>query len=110
MGRGVEARHPENGRSVKQAFVAPTFSPLPTRGARGPGGSWSRKAALLGRVTDHHTFLLQELLSYIEFLDDQIAVFEAHTRPLASSADEKAGSALLSKELWDGSARPSEQK
>jgi transposase len=45
------------------------------------------REALVGRVTDHHTFLLQGLLSHIEFLDQQIALFdvriEAQTRPWA---------------------------
>lgn len=43
------------------------------------------REALVGRVTDHHAFMLQGLLSHIEFLDQQIAVFdarvEAQTRP-----------------------------
>jgi transposase len=43
------------------------------------------REALVGRVTDYHAFMLQELLSHIEFLDQQIARFdvriEAQTRP-----------------------------
>ncbi len=49
------------------------------------------REALVGRVTEHHTCLLQELLNHIEFLDDRIAVFdarvEAHTRPLAAALE-----------------------
>jgi transposase len=49
------------------------------------------REALVGRVTDHHTFMLQSLLRHIEFLDDQIARFdarvEAHTRPVASALE-----------------------
>jgi transposase len=47
--------------------------------------------ALVGRVTDHHAFMLQGLLSHIEFLDQQIALFEAHieaqTRPFAAALE-----------------------
>ena len=43
------------------------------------------REALVGRVTDHHAFMLQGLLSHIEFLDQQIALFdgriEVQTRP-----------------------------
>jgi transposase len=49
------------------------------------------REALVGRVTDHHTFMLLGLLSHIEFLDQQIALFdarvEAHTRPFASALE-----------------------
>lgn len=45
------------------------------------------REALVGRVTAHHSFLLQGLLSHIEFLDQQITHFDAHiearTRPFA---------------------------
>jgi transposase len=45
------------------------------------------REALVGRDTDHHTFMLQGLLSHIEFLDLQIELFdarvEAQTRPFA---------------------------
>ena len=44
------------------------------------------REALWGRVTDHHGFMLQELLTHVEFLDHQIARFdarvEAQMRPL----------------------------
>jgi len=44
------------------------------------------REALVGRVTHHHTFMLQGLLSHIEFLDKQIVLFDARieeqTRPL----------------------------
>ena len=47
------------------------------------------REALVGRVTDHHAFMLQELLNHIEFLDQQIALFdvriEAQTRPFAAA-------------------------
>ena len=47
------------------------------------------REALAGHVTDHHTFMLQGLLTHIEFLDQQIALFdarvEAQTRPLATA-------------------------
>jgi len=47
------------------------------------------REALVGRVTDHHAFMLQALLSHIEFLDQQIALFDAHieaqTRPFAAA-------------------------
>jgi transposase len=49
------------------------------------------REALVGRVTDHHAFMLQELLSHIEFLDQQIALFdvriEAQTRPFAAALE-----------------------
>jgi transposase len=49
------------------------------------------REALVGRVTDHHTFMLLRLLSHIEFLDQQIALFdacvEAQTRPFASALE-----------------------
>jgi Transposase IS116/IS110/IS902 family len=37
-----------------------------------------RREALVGRVTDHHAVLLQGLLSHIECLAQQIALFDAH--------------------------------
>ena len=47
------------------------------------------REALVGRVTDHHAFMLQALLSHVEFLDQQIALFdariEAQTRPFAAA-------------------------
>jgi transposase len=42
-------------------------------------------------VTDHHAFLLQGLLSHIEFLDQQIARFDARikaqTQPFAAALE-----------------------
>jgi transposase len=42
-----------------------------------------------GRVTDHHIFMLQGLLNHVEFLDRQIARFDARieeqTRPFATA-------------------------
>ena len=35
------------------------------------------EVALVGRVTDHHRFLLKQYLAQVEFLEGQIAVFEA---------------------------------
>ena len=50
------------------------------------------REALVGRVTDHHAFMLQELLSHIEFLDQQIALFdvriEAQTQPFAAALEQ----------------------
>ena len=47
--------------------------------------------ALLGRVTPHHVFMLQNLLSHIEFLDEQITLFDAriaeHIRPFQAALD-----------------------
>src|SRR5215467_10742019 len=49
------------------------------------------REALVGRVTDHHAFMLQGLLSHIEFLDQQIALFDtrivAQTRPFAAALE-----------------------
>jgi transposase len=49
------------------------------------------REALVGRVTDHHAFMLQGLLSHIEFLDQQIARFDARivdqTRPFAAALE-----------------------
>ena len=49
------------------------------------------REAMVGGVTEHHTFMFQELLSHIEFLDQQIAQFdarvEAQPRPLASALE-----------------------
>src|SRR5262249_1382837 len=49
------------------------------------------REALVGRVTDHPTFMLQGLLSHIEFVDRQIARFDARieeqTRPLAPALE-----------------------
>jgi transposase len=49
------------------------------------------REALRGRVTDHHRFMLQELLTHVEFLDQQIARFdarvEAQMRPFAAALD-----------------------
>jgi transposase len=49
------------------------------------------REALQGRVTDHHGFMLQELLTHVEFLDHQIARFdarvEAQMRPFSAALD-----------------------
>jgi len=49
------------------------------------------REALLGRVTDHHIFMLQGLLHHVEFLDRQIALFDARieeqTRPFAAALE-----------------------
>jgi transposase len=49
------------------------------------------REALVGRVTNHHAFMLQGLLSHIEFLDQQIALFDARivaqTRPFAAALE-----------------------
>ena len=49
------------------------------------------REALVGRVPDHHAFMLQGLLSHIEFLDQQIARFDARivaqTRPFAAALE-----------------------
>ena len=46
----------------------------------------------MGRVTDHHAFMLQGLLSHIEFLDQHIALFdarvEAQTRPFTLAIEQ----------------------
>ena len=51
------------------------------------------REALVGRVTDHHAFMLQGLLSPIEFLDQQIALFDARivaqTRPFAAASEHR---------------------
>ncbi|HXJ84833.1 MAG TPA: IS110 family transposase [Candidatus Methylomirabilis sp.] len=47
------------------------------------------REALMGRVTEHHVFMLRSLLDHVEFLDRQIAVFDARieeqTRPFAAA-------------------------
>jgi transposase len=47
------------------------------------------REALEGRVTEHHAFMLRGLLAHIEFLEQQIAIFdariEAQTRPFAAA-------------------------
>lgn len=47
------------------------------------------REALLGRITDHHVFMLQGLLSHLEFLEQQIELFDARiegqTRPFATA-------------------------
>src|SRR5262245_4750565 len=49
------------------------------------------REALVGHVTDHHAFLLQSLLSHIEFLDQQIALLDARivaqTRPFVAALE-----------------------
>ena len=49
------------------------------------------REALMGRVTDHHIFMLQGLLHHVEFLDRQIALFDARieeqTRPFAAALE-----------------------
>jgi transposase len=49
------------------------------------------REALMGRVTDHHVFMLQGLLAHVEFLDQQIALFDARieeqTRPFAAALE-----------------------
>ena len=49
------------------------------------------REALVGQVTAHHSFLLQRLLSHIEFLDQQITRFDAHiearTQPFAPALE-----------------------
>lgn len=55
--------------------------------------------ALHGHVRDHHRFLLAEHLAQLDFLDEQIARFDAEiirhmTPPLASSDASDAGAAL----------------
>jgi len=50
------------------------------------------REALLGRITDHHVFMLQSLLSHLEFLEQQIALFDARieeqTRPFETALDQ----------------------
>jgi transposase len=45
----------------------------------------------MGRVTDHHIFMLQGLLHHVEFLDRQLALFDARieqqTRPFAAALE-----------------------
>jgi hypothetical protein len=49
-------------------------------------------AALTGRFTDHHGFLLQEILAHVEFLDGAIADCDqrirVHTRPFTATLDQ----------------------
>ena len=49
------------------------------------------REALVGRVTDHHIFMLQGLLNHAEFLEQQIALFDARieeeTRPFATALE-----------------------
>src|SRR5262249_5786659 len=49
------------------------------------------REALLGRITPHHVFQLQGMLDHIEFLDQQITLFDArieeHTRPFQAALD-----------------------
>lgn len=49
-------------------------------------------AALTGRFTTHHAFLVQQVLAHVEYLDGAIArcdaQIEAHTRPLAGRIDQ----------------------
>ncbi|MBI2526326.1 MAG: IS110 family transposase [Candidatus Rokubacteria bacterium] len=49
------------------------------------------REALVGRVTDHHAFLLDALLSHIDFLEQQIELFdgriEEQTRPYATALE-----------------------
>jgi transposase len=49
------------------------------------------REALRGRITTHHVFMLQGLLSHIEFLDQQIALFDARieeqTHPFAAALE-----------------------
>jgi transposase len=49
------------------------------------------REALVGRFTEHHAFMLQGLLSHIEFLDRQIELFDARieekTRPFATAIE-----------------------
>lgn len=49
-------------------------------------------AALTGRFTDHHGFLLQEILAHVEFLDGAISDcdqrIQVHTRPFTATLDQ----------------------
>ncbi len=50
------------------------------------------EAALVGRVTDHHAFLLQQILSHVEFLDQAISDcdrrIEEHMRPFSTEIEQ----------------------
>jgi transposase len=49
------------------------------------------REALFGRVTEHHAFMLQGLMAHLEFLEQQIALFdrriEERTRPFATALE-----------------------
>jgi transposase len=49
------------------------------------------REALTGRVTDHHIFMLEGLLNHVEFLEQQIALFDARieerARPFAAALE-----------------------
>lgn len=79
-----------SGRAMLQALIAGERDPEKLA-ALAQGRLRQKEAelreALLGRVTDHHVFMLQGLLSHIEFLEQQIECFdgriEEQTRPFA---------------------------
>src|SRR5262245_51141649 len=83
-----------SGRAILKALVAGDRD-AKTLAALAPGLLRNQNAqprdALVGRVTDHHAFLLQGLLSHIEFLDQQIARFDARikaqTQPFAAALE-----------------------
>jgi transposase len=83
-----------SGRAILKALVAGERD-AETLAALARGLLRKKKAqlreALVGRVTDHHAFLLQGLLSHIEFLDQQIALFDARikaqTQPFAAALE-----------------------
>lgn len=83
-----------SGRAMLHALIAGERDP--DRLAALAQGHLRRKdaqlrEALLGHVTDHHAFMLQGLLRHVEFLDQQIALFdariEAHTRPFQGALE-----------------------
>jgi transposase len=83
-----------SGRAMLRAIIAGERDPEKLA-ALGQGLLRRKEAqlreALLGRITDHHVFMLQGLLSHIEFLDQQITLFDAriekHPRPFEAALD-----------------------
>jgi len=81
-----------SGRSMLRAIIAGERDPAKLTALA--QGLLRRKdaqlrEALVGHVTDHHVFLLESLLGRIEFLEQQIALFdariEAHTRAFGTA-------------------------
>lgn len=100
----------QSGRAMLEAIVAGQADPV-VLADLALGRLREKRAALeqalAGRVRDHHRFLLASHLAHIDFLDEQIAVFDARIaaqiQPAAADDSGVAGSELAE----DGPRSPS---
>ena len=83
----------KSGRAILDALVAGTLSPAQMADLahrRMAAKKPALREALAGRVTDHHRFMLRQLLEQVDTLDRQVAAFDARVEAVMSPLEREA--------------------